>query len=209
MKQIINIQRQFRYTVYALTITTCLSIGTGIYAYVTSLKLVERSRQKIYVLDNGQSLLLALRSDISENRSAEAKHHVKRFHELFFTLEPDKDYIESNIREALYLADQSAMVQYRTFKENNLYNRVIASNISMTLSSDSVRMDFSSYPYVFHYYGKQKIVRKSNITVRKLVTTGRLRNISRTDNNTHGFLIEGWIVKDNSDIQTTQRNNNQ
>ena len=207
MKQLINIQRQFRFTVYVLTVTTCLSIGGGIYTYISSLQLVKASRQKIYVLDNGQSLLLALRSDISENRDAEAKNHIKRFHELFFTLEPDKDYIENNIREALYLADNSAMKQYRTFKESNLYNRVIASDISMTLMTDSVRVDFSSYPYAFSYYGRQKIVRKSNTTIRNLHSSGRLRNISRTDNNTHGFLIEAWIINDNSDIKTVRRSN--
>lgn len=207
MKQLIHIQRQFRYTVFILMLTTCLSIGLGVYTYISSLNLVEASRQKIYVLDNGQSLLLALRSDISENRNAESKNHVKRFHELFFTLEPDKEYIQNNIKEALYLADQSAMKQYRTFKENNLYNRVIASDISMTIQTDSVQVDFSSYPYAFEYYGKQKIVRKSNTTIRKLITSGSLRNISRTDNNTHGFLIEAWIIKDNSDVQTIRRNN--
>nr|WP_321411530.1 conjugative transposon protein TraK [uncultured Carboxylicivirga sp.] len=205
MKQIFDIQQKFRWTVYVFLVTTCLSIGLGFYSYTKALKMVERSRQKIYVLDNGQSLLLALRSDISENREAEARNHIKRFHELFFTLEPDKDYIESNIREALYLADHSAMKQYRSFKESNLYNRLIASNVSMTLTSDSISVDFSSYPYVFHYFGRQKIVRKSNTTIRQLITRGQLRNTSRTDNNTHGFLIEGWIIEDNSDLETTRR----
>ncbi|MBS2101162.1 conjugative transposon protein TraK [Carboxylicivirga linearis] len=207
MRQLFDIQQKFRWTVYVLLITTILSIGFGAYSYLMALQLAERSRQKIYVLDNGQSLLLALRSDISENREAEARNHVKRFHELFFTLEPDNEYIESNIREALYLADQSAMKQYRSFKESNLYNRLIASNVSMTLKTDSVRVDFSSYPYQFHYYGRQKIVRQSNTTIRQLITKGWLRNISRTDNNTHGFLIENWIIEDNSDLRTTRRKN--
>lgn len=207
MRQLFDIQQKFRWTVYVLLITTILSIGFGAYSYLMALQLAERSRQKIYVLDNGQSLLLALRSDISENREAEARNHVKRFHELFFTLEPDNEYIESNIREALYLADQSAIKQYRSFKESNLYNRLIASNVSMTLKTDSVRVDFSSYPYQFHYYGRQKIVRQSNTTIRQLITKGWLRNISRTDNNTHGFLIENWIIEDNSDLQTIRRKN--
>jgi conjugative transposon TraK protein len=97
------------------------------------------------------------------------------------------------------------MNQYRSFKENNVYNQVIASDISMTIKTDSIRLDFSSYPYTFWYYGKQKIVRTSNITLRNLETTGRLRNISRTDNNPHGFLIEGWRIVDNNDIETVRR----
>jgi putative membrane protein insertion efficiency factor len=47
------------------------------------------------VLDGGKSLLLALSQDLSQNRPVEARDHVKRFHELFFTLSPDKNAIES------------------------------------------------------------------------------------------------------------------
>lgn len=205
MNKVFDIQRKFRFTVYVLLTISLTLVGFSIFVFTRSLNLVERSRQKIYVLDNGKSLLLALREDISENRAAEAKDHVKRFHELFFTMEPDKEYIESNVREALYLADGSAMKQYESYKENNVYNQVIASDISMTLQTDSVKVDFSTYPYRFTFYAKQKIVRKSNITIRNLETTGQLRNISRTDNNPHGFLIENWLITDNKDVETMKR----
>jgi len=205
MKKIFDIQQKFRFTVYVLLIVSLAMIGASSYVFTLSVQLVERSKQKIYVLDNGKSLLVALREDISENRDAEARDHVKRFHELFFTLEPDKEYIENNIREALYLADRSAMEQYRSYKENNVYNQVIASDISMTLQTDSIRMDFSHYPYRFTFYGKQKIVRTSNITIRNLETSGFLRNISRTDNNPHGFLMENWRIDENNDLETIRR----
>jgi conjugative transposon TraK protein len=205
MKQLFDIQRKFRFTVYVLLIVSLGLIGLSGYVFSLSIKMMEKSRQKIYVLDNGKSLLMALREDISENRDAEARDHVKRFHELFFTLEPDKQYIENNVREALYLADRSAMEQYESFKENNVYNQVIASDISMTTITDSISLDFSSYPYGFTYFGKQKIVRTSNITIRHLQTSGQLRNISRTDHNPHGFLIESWRIVDNRDLETTKR----
>ena len=205
MKKIFDIQRKFRFTVYVLFIVSLSLICISTYVFTISVKMVERSRQKIYVLDNGKSLLVALREDITENRNAEARHHVKRFHELFFTLEPDKEYIENNIREALHLADRSAMEQYQSFKENNVYNQVIASDISMTLQTDSIQLEFSGYPYRFTFFGKQKIVRKSNITIRNLKTSGHIRNISRTDNNPHGFLMEGWRIIENNDLETIRR----
>ena len=34
--------------------------------------------------------MLALSQDLSQNRPAEAREHVRRFHELFFTLSPEK-----------------------------------------------------------------------------------------------------------------------
>ncbi len=205
MKKVFDIQQKFRFTVYVLLTISLALIGSSTFVFIGSLNLVEKSRQKIYVLDNGKSLLLALRADITDNRPAEAKDHIKRFHELFFTMEPDKQYIETNAREALFLADGSAMNQYQSYKENNVYNQVIASDISMTLLTDSVRIDFSSYPYQFRFFGKQRIVRKSNITIRNLETTGKLRNISRTDNNPHGFLIEDWLITDNKDLETLKR----
>jgi len=202
MNKLFDIRRKFRFTVYVLLTVSLLLTGFSIFVFTGSLRLVERSRQKIYVLDNGKSLLLALRENISDNRPAEARDHIRRFHELFFTMEPDKQYIETNTQEALYLADGSAMKQYRSYKENNVYNQVIASDISMTLIIDSVQVDFSSYPYRFRFFGRQRIVRKSNITIRKLETTGQLRNISRTDHNPHGFLIENWLITDNRDLET-------
>ena len=205
MQKQFDIQRKFRFIVYALVLVSLSLMGVSSFVFHESVKLVELSKKKIYVLDNGKSLLVALREDIRENRTAEARDHVKRFHELFFTLEPDKTYIENNVREALYLADRSAMEQYEAFKENNLYNQVIASDISMTLQTDSIKLDFSSYPYRFTFIGKQKIVRKSNITIRSLRTSGDLRNISRTDNNPHGFLMENWRIDENSDLETIRR----
>jgi conjugative transposon TraK protein len=205
MKKQFDIRQKFRFTVYVLLIISLGITGLSAYIFTLSVKMVEKSKQKIYVLDNGKSLLVALREDISENRDAEARDHVKRFHELFFTLEPDKEYIEKNVREALYLADRSAMEQYQSYKENNVYNQVIASDISMTLQTDSIRMDFSKYPYRFTFYGKQKIVRTSNITIRNLETSGNLRNISRTDNNPHGFLMENWRIDENKDLETIRR----
>ena len=60
---------------------------------VELLQLCEKQREKIYVLDGGKSLMMALSQDLSQNRPAEAREHVRRFHELFFSLSPQKDAI--------------------------------------------------------------------------------------------------------------------
>ncbi|MDR2890676.1 MAG: conjugative transposon protein TraK, partial [Alistipes sp.] len=46
----------------------------------------EAQRQKIYVLDEGKSLMLALSQDMMQNRPVEARQHARMFHELFYTL---------------------------------------------------------------------------------------------------------------------------
>lgn len=149
--------------------------------------------------------MLALSQDLSQNRPVEAREHVRRFHELFFSLSPDKDAIESNVKRALFLSDGSAIAYYQSFAEKGYFNRIIAANITQTVSVDSIACNFDHYPYEVTTYARQKIVRESNVTQRSLVTTCRLRNALRSDNNPQGFLIEGLNILENKDIESYER----
>ena len=86
------------------------------YAVYASYSFAKEQREKIYVLDQGKSLMLALSQDASRNRPVEAREHVRRFHELFFTIAPDKDAIEKNMERAFVLCDKSASTITRTWQ---------------------------------------------------------------------------------------------
>ena len=58
---------------------------------------------------------------------------------------------------------------------------------------------------MFSFIGKLKIIRASTITYRWLITECFLRDVTRTDNNPHGFLIEKWTIKRNQDINIIDR----
>ena len=165
----------------------------------------ERQRQKIYVLDQGKSLMLALAQDAAQNRPVEAREHVRRFHELFFSLAPDKEAIESNVARALALADGSAYAYYRNLAERGYYNRIIGGDIIQRIEVDSIACDFDSYPYRVVTYARQHIVRASNRTLRSLVTHCTLRNTQRSDSNPQGFLIENFIVTENKDLTNHEK----
>lgn len=149
--------------------------------------------------------MLALSQDLAQNRPVEAREHVKRFHELFFTLAPDKDAIESNVKRALYLSDESAISYYRNLQEKGYFNKLIAGNILQTVRIDSIRCDFDRYPYEVRAYCHQRIIRTSNVTERSLVTTCSLRNAVRSDNNPQGFMIERFNIVENRDIGQYER----
>ena len=149
--------------------------------------------------------MLALSQDMSQNRPAEAREHVRRFHELFFTLSPDKSAIEHNINRALFLADKSAYNYYSDFVEKGYYTRIIAGNINQVLQVDSIKCDFNEYPYQVRTYARELILRQSNVTERSLITSCRLVNSNRSDDNPNGFIIEGLTIIENKDIITTKR----
>ena len=168
-------------------------------------RLCHRQREKIYVLDNGKSLILALSQDAAANRPVEAREHVRRFHELFFTVAPDKDAIEKNMERAFLLCDKTAYDYYRDLAEKGYFNRIISGNINQRVEVDSIRCDFDRYPYEVTTYARQFIVRPSNVTERNLITTCTLQNAVRSDNNPQGFLMEHFLVRENRDIQTYKR----
>lgn len=204
-KSLLNIESNFRQLrLYSLVFAGICTVITLIAVW-KSYSFAETQRQKIYVLDNGKSLLLALSQDLSQNRPVEAREHVRRFHELFFSLSPDKAAIESNINRALLMADKSALIYYKVLMEKGFFNRLIAGNISQIVKVDSIKCDFERYPYEVTTYARQRIMRESNITERSLVTTCRLVNSVRSDNNPQGFMLENLNIIENKDLTTYDR----
>ena len=204
-KTLKNIESSFRH----LRLFSMLFLGActliSVAAVWTSYRFAEAQRQKIYVLDQGKSLILALSQDMAQNRPVEAREHVRRFHELFFTLSPDKSAIEGNIKRALQLADRSAFNYYTDFAEKGYYNRIISGNVNQVLQVDSVSCNFDTYPYKVNTYARQMIIRESNVTERSLVTRCNLLNSVRSDNNPHGFTIEAFEIIENRDIKVQKR----
>lgn len=204
-KSLLNIESNFRQLRLYSLVFACICTVITLIAVWKSYSFAEAQRQKIYVLDNGKSLLLALSQDLSQNRPVEAREHVRRFHELFFSLSPDKAAIESNINRALLMADKSALTYYKVLMEKGFFNRLIAGNISQIVKVDSIKCDFERYPYEVTTYARQRIMRESNITERSLVTTCRLVNSVRSDNNPQGFMLENLNIIENKDLTTYDR----
>lgn len=202
LKNIDSSFKQVRFVVIVFLIT-CAGI-TG-YSVYSAYNFAEAQRQKIYVLDQGKSLMLALAQDLSTNRPVEARAHVCMFHELFFTIAPDKQAIEGNIRRALFLADRSVYNCYKDLEAKGYYNRIISANINQKINIDSVVCDFNHYPYAVTTYAKQLIVRETSVTERNLVTRCNLLNTVRTDNSPFAYMIERFEIINNEDVKTIKR----
>ncbi|MBS5978499.1 MAG: conjugative transposon protein TraK, partial [Dysgonomonas mossii] len=70
---------------------------------------------------------------------------------------------------------------------------------------DSISCNLDVYPYQVATYARQMIIRESNITERSLITTCKLLNSVRSDNNPHGFTIEAFEIRENKDIRVLDR----
>ncbi len=142
--------------------------------------------------------------DLSQNRPVEAREHVRRFHELLHPLARQGGH---RVQPEPCAADGLPIGPFvlQGPERKGFFNRLIAGGISQTVRIDSIRCNFDSYPYQVTTYARQRIMRESTITERSLVTTCRLINAVRSDNNPQGFLLENLNVIENKDLATYDR----
>ena len=160
-------------------------------------KLISEERKQVYVLD-GDIPFLAQRTQEEANFVMEAKADIQLFHQYFFNLAPDDDYIKWTIGKALYMADGSALKQKQGMDESGFVNDVVSTSATCTIICDSIKLDERARKFV--YYGTQTIRRPSRTIRRTLITTGGLINAPRTENNPHGLLITNWRTLKNIDL---------
>ncbi len=162
--------------------------------------------QIVYALigDNAVSLSAV---DVLENRPVEANNHVELFHRRLFGLDPDREVIDRNLNAALSMADNSVQALVDAYEEDGYYRGLISSNMSQSITADSIYVDMATEPYYFRYTGELTITRPSSIATRSLISEGYFRNVQRSQLNPHGFLIEGYRVLANEDLRVEKRYN--
>lgn len=199
-----DIERAFGHIRIFTLLVVSASFAFCCFAVYKSYQMTEASASRVYILADGK-VLEAYASDRRDNIPVEARDHVASFHRFFFTLDPDEKAIQASVVKALYLADASAKKQYDNLRESGFYTSIISGNISQQIVIDSVAVDTKEYPYYFRCTASQQIIRATSIVTRSLVTEGYLRNVSRSDHNPHGFLIERWMTLENKDVSIRNR----
>lgn len=206
-KSLDNIERKFK----VMRLLTLASLGctvlTAVLCSFLYFHYAAEQRKKVYVLDQGKSLILALQQDENANRPIEAKEHVRRFHQLFYTLPPDRSAVEQTLTSALRMADKSVSLLYSDMNAKGYYTQLMRGRVFQTLEIDSIRIDFNRYPFVARTYAKQSFNREGMVTKRRLVSECELVSSTKSDFNPQGFMIQKYKVIDNSDLGKSRQVN--
>lgn len=198
MKTLKNLDTSFKTMKFILFGVVLSATAIVLYNTYSSHLLIEKSREKVYVLKDGEALELALSRNPEYNRKAEIKNHLEMFHQFFFNLDPDPKDIKYSIGKALYLIDDSGKQLHYAREEELYYHKIVDGSITSRILVDSVQVNMTSAPYVARIYCKQKLVRPTTVVYKNLITQCQLRDIKRTDNNPHGLLMERFQILDNS-----------
>jgi conjugative transposon TraK protein len=200
-----NIEAKVRLATFLSAGSFIMAVGIVLIVSFFAYRQVAEARKSVYVLDANSVPLLARQTNLQMNRAAEYRSHVNLFHSLFFSLTPDDNYIEYQMKKAMYLVDESGALQYNNLKEKGFFNSILSSSAVLTLQTDSIFIDETRR--YFRYYGRQKIDRRSSTIIRSLVTEGYLKDLEiRSDNNPHAVLITRWKTLENKDLENVQKN---
>jgi len=183
-------------TTVLLTIVGNVVVCGMLIAY--GAKILSEERSQVYILD-GDIPFLAQRSQQEANFVMESKAAIQLFHQYFFTLPPDDDYIKWTLGKAMYMVDGTGMKQKQAMEENGFFSDIVSSSATCTIMCDSIKLDEHSRK--FTYYGTQNIRRRTKSIRRTLITSGELENVPRTQNNPHGLLITHWKTLKNIDLE--------
>ena len=203
-KQFKNIDSAFSHIkVFILALIFANVIMFCFYTYRSDQR-VDAANDKVLIIHQGK-IIPAEVSTRQENLPVELKDHIATFHRLFFSLAPDEKVILTNINKALYLADNTAKHEYDNLQESGFYSSIIAGNVSQNIQVDSIEVNVGLIPYHFTCYATLTIVRTTSKVTRSLVTEGVVRDLEKSDNNPHGFLIEKWKTLENKDLKVETR----
>jgi conjugative transposon TraK protein len=184
----------------SLLMASAIALG----AVWLSLSMVRESRDTVYVVDKGSTLMATIASgDIQ--RDLEVEDHVRRFHELLFNLAPSTESQSRNLEQALHMADRSAYDWWQDQSESGYYARLVSANISQEIQIDSVQYSMQTYPYPARLYGKVFLTRESNITAYDFISECRLSDVPRSRLNPHGLMVERFTVKRYESLGTRKR----
>jgi type IV secretory pathway TrbF-like protein len=175
-------------------ITLTVSLGSLLWAYFATLNI----KNTAYVLTkDGQAALINIipENEIDTYRLPEIKHHIKMFHLDFWEI--DQFSYERKIDKALYLSGDSGKKLYKTLLANGHFAKISTENLAQKIEIDSISVNDKIYPYQASIYAKLKVLRTDQKTesINSFYAHFVLYNVSRTNENPHGLLIENYQLE--------------
>ncbi len=183
--------------VIAACLTAIACVGYTLYT-------IGENQKQVFVIDKGQ-VLTASRENASISLKDRIEFQSKTFHQLMFTVSPNREVVKNNVERALEISDKSAYNYYQDLNEKKFYQRMYQANASQDIRIDSVKIDISRYPYRVATYATLTITRESNISRSSLLTRCSMIDVDMNRKNREGLQIEDFEVLRNDIIETRKR----
>ena len=208
-KSLKNIETSFRQIRLFTLVFLGLCAVVAVFSVVKSYQFAQRQREKIYVLDQGKSLMLALSQDLSQNRPVGFVAPWRRGTRSAASTSSSSRWRPTGRPSR---ATSTAPCSYATrapTTTRRIFRRRVTTTAWWRATSisrcGSIRWSATSTPYRVTTYAREMIIRESNVTERSLITRCNLINSVRSDNNPQGFTMERFEIVENRDLRVIAR----
>ncbi|OEK07365.1 hypothetical protein A8C32_18180 [Flavivirga aquatica] len=183
-----------RSLLYCLIISVSISTGSLVWAFITT----NNIKNTAFVLTkDGQAAMMTgvSLSEVDVYRKPEIMNHIKMFHKALWEI--DQFNYERRINKALYLSGRSGKQLYQTLQANGHLAKIVTENLTQKIDIDSIKINEKVTPYQAQLFGKLRVSRTDQKveSVNDFRAKFVLHNVSRTNKNPHGLLIENYLLQ--------------
>ena len=194
MDKLFDIEKKFKHS-RLLTIISLISFAAiAITSIIFTNQNVDNFSKRIYVVNKNKQFE-AMVADINQNRPAEIRYQLSRFHDLFFTISPDPKAVDLNMEKAFYLGDNSIKRLYDDLIERGYFKNMIQGNVNQIVRIDTILVNTEVYPYQAETIFTIKQTRATGTSMKKGTSTCSLEDVVRTTNSPNGLLIRDFKFK--------------
>ncbi|WP_026632725.1 hypothetical protein [Dyadobacter alkalitolerans] len=191
MEKLFEIDHKFKHQ-RLLTIISLISFAIiSITSIIFTNKVTNDFTKRIYVVNKNKQFE-AMVSNVNENRSAEIRYQLERFHDLFFTISPDPKAVDLNMEKAFYLGDESVKRLYDDLIERSFFRNMIQGNVNQTVKIDTILVNTATYPYTAETIFRIFQSRATGNTTKRGTSTCKLEDVVRSTNSPNGLIIRDF-----------------
>lgn len=159
-------------------------------------KAVEKAIDRVYIARD-------FSIDRVEDKRAMASGHVSNFYKLFFEI--DAGNYKKNVSNALELVGESGKELAQVYANNKYYERIVSNNLWIGVNIDSVKILNNNPPFVAQVFAKRVIRSAYGTKYTQLNSEMEVHQVSNTEKNPFGMMIENFKITDDKDILITDK----
>ncbi|MBL0686069.1 hypothetical protein [Aquimarina mytili] len=183
MRILNNISAKEMFSMVAMVIAGAICLIVPLSAIYMNNKAINESmaeqKKEVYMYENNAIKKAKLVEHFRDPEEGSIKGHLILFHNLFWSSEPYMEYIRKNYNQAKEMGDSTIQTLY-TFleRQEHYFEKNVAGGYSILveIDKDDIEIDFTTKPYEFRVTAQLKVIRNQDIMIKKLVTTGKVRN---------------------------------
>lgn len=159
----------------------------------------ENDKRAYFITKTSTSVGEVIRVGDEELLQLEIKHHISLFGNCMWTF--DQYSFWDQIEKGVNLSGSPGTRLYQQYKNANFFEELRALNGRSKLIIDNIEVIDSTYePYKARLYARTIYETPTEIKQKRLIAYVELSEVSRSEENVHGFLVTTFNIEDNSEI---------